>query len=278
MELGPNYGCDGHQSLGYLYYYKGGQLWSHLFGQPNCQDATCGAGYVGGPYPGVSTASKTTCSDYHGSYRNVGAQDLQPFFLATAAVPSAGGAGVTTACTGTNVAACSQYVCAGYTEEVAFQNTATNPGSSVTQWRFGHSFTSGSSAFFSTQNGIGDVAQTGDMEVWTSDGMNTRGDVNTGAALCANPLTAAALPNAGQTVTYGENVMPITNSPGDPIFQVTGGSTCTGPGTTCVQGALPTWSSCASTCTDGNGVQYTNLGPNSCRSDVVIADLTSAHH
>jgi hypothetical protein len=75
------------------------------------------------------------------------------------------------------------------------------------------------------------------------------------------------------------NVFPVDNNTASNIYQATSSSTLT-------MTALPNWtSSCpyfGNTCADppvdgvSDGITWINLGPNDCRSDVVLIDLLSA--
>ncbi len=62
LEIGPNYGADGHNAEGAANDFRGGSYFQHWFTQPNCQgpgNSNCptvnGNQYVGMPYPGVKT-------------------------------------------------------------------------------------------------------------------------------------------------------------------------------------------------------------------------------
>lgn len=273
LELGPDFGCDGHRANGYQYFYQGGKFWAHSFGTVNCQtNVNCPApfigptGYVGGPSPGFQLSALGSCSDLHGTYRNVGTTDLQPVFFATSSVPSWP--------TG--------YTCPSYNEELAYAIAGT------TGYRFGHNWNTGSNPGFGTQNAVGVVSQLGDILAVSTDGMNTRGDKITGATTCAHPLRAQYFPSAPQTVTVNDTVLPISNNSNQSIYQVTGISTdggITWTGTTGTYAApIPAWNSCQTVgcltyapSTGPKVVRFQSLGPNTCRGDVFLMDVTSSH-
>jgi hypothetical protein len=197
----------------------------------------------------------TLPADDHGTYRNSGTSDLTPIFAVTADAP----------------AWTTRYVAACYDELCAFDSS----GSGLT-YRFGHTYNTGSSAFFSIQNNIGVVSPLGDLLAFGSDMMGTRGSSATANAACNN-LRGQYQPEANGTVSYQDYVFPGARNNNNDIFRATGcGSNA--PGATCTEGAtLPNWdSACSTTCTDG-GVTWTNEGQNTCRGDIVILDTLAAH-
>jgi hypothetical protein len=98
-------------------------------------------------------------------------------------------------------------------------------------------------------------------------------------------------PSGGKTVTYLDTIFPLggTND-GKKIFQAAG---CPGNGgtTTCTEASnQPNWDSVCPNAGDyctsdktatgtilDNNVLWLNLGPNTCRSDVAVMDVLSAH-
>ena len=281
QELGPNYGGSGHSAEGYGLDFRGGKYWTHLYNQPNCPNSTGACAYVGAPNPGVPLLSNSLPNDGHPSSRNISLGDLQPIFDPTASVPAWGGVGMPMiAGGGTGVGG---YSAAGYNEEVAF----TTDGLQLL-YRFGHNFNTGSSPWFAVQNAVGVISKDGKMLAYTSDFMNTRGDHGTGSATCVSPLRAQYQPASSQAVTYLDSMIPLSNNT---IYQAVG---CPNNGgtTTCTEksGTLPSWATACGTlgdyCTSDKTITGTpldgtviwqNKGQNSCRSEIGLMDVTSAH-
>jgi hypothetical protein len=279
LEIGPQYGGDSHSITGYLYDMRGGRRWTHRYDQPNCQNTTddCAGKYVGAPNPGIPLLPNATDFDSHPSYRNAGTLDQQPIFELTALVPMWGGVGIRSACGGGSGVG---GYCAAGTDELY----ATSSDGTQAMYRFGHNYCTGSNAAFQIQNCIGVVSQDGKMLAWGSDFMNTRGDV-TGSATCAHPLRAQYQPKANGCTALNDYVMPIGNNASSDIFKVTsvGGAvqgTCAA-GQVQIAATLPSWNtSCTNAgevCTDANGIEFTNQGPNTCRGDIGLMDVLSAH-
>ena len=281
---GGGFSTDGHNVGAYQYTYRGGKYFAHLYSKPTCDDATAPCLYPGAANPGTALLPNAICNDGHPTYRNNGPLDLQPIFDPTADVPAWGGVGLS-ACTGSNVTNCSRYTCAGYNEELAFSTDGNQ-----TVWRFGHNYNSGSNSGFGIQNAIGVISQQGDMLAYTTDAMNTRGDKATGSVTCEHPLRGQYLPAPSQTVTYQDSMMPVTHNGSLDIYQAVG---CPNNGgtTTCTEAStVPNWDTvCPSPgdyCTSDktvtgtiadNNVLWLNLGPNTCRGDIVVMDVLSAH-
>ena len=191
------------------------------------------------------------------------------------------------------------------TNTYTFSATATateTVGAATIQafYRYGHNFNTGSNAGFGVQNAIGVISKDGKMLAYTSDFMNTRGDFVTGSATCVSPLRAQYQPGANQLVTYLDSILPIGHNASINIFQAVGLYSGTFPSGSYVlsgtgnEGAtIPIWDTSCSTagsyCTtdgtnnpatghplDGN-VLWQNLGRNSCRGDIGLMDVTSAH-
>jgi hypothetical protein len=285
LEIGPNFGADGHSAQGYSFDYRGGVYWSHYFYQPNCQNNTGGCPYVGAPNPGVRVLTVSLPSDGHPTSRNVGTGDLQPIIDPTTSVPSWGGVGMTMVHGGgTGVGG---YSGAGYDEEIAFL-----PDGSQLLYRFGHNFNTGSNPGFGIQNAIGVISKDGKMLAYTSDFMNSRGDHGTGSATCVSPLRGQYAPAGSAPVTYLDYMLPVTNNGPQNIYQAVGfwnGSSYVFSGSG-AEGSIPNWNSgCPSVgsycTTDGTTatapldgtVLWKNVGPNSCRGEIGLMDVTSAH-
>lgn len=104
--------------------------------------------------PTVAECGDTLVSgDDHSSWNNDDTSDLQPFFTSTITVPL--GTPITTA---------------WQNEVLGF--SVTNPG---TVWRFFSTYSTGTSQFFTCQNGIGTVSQDGKWFMFTSDWGNALG-------------------------------------------------------------------------------------------------------
>jgi hypothetical protein len=243
---------SGHSAAGYLHKYWGHFYQSMLYSLPVIDG-------VLNPNTAMLLAA-LPCAD-HGTYQNSGTSDLTPIFTATADVPAWP--------TRYDVAngACYDEICA-----------FNSDGSGLT-YRFGHTYNTGSSSYFSIQNNIGVNSPLGDLIAFGTDMMGVRGS-NAKANTACNNLRGQYQPSPSGTVTYQDYVYPITDNSGAYIFQATGCGTDT-TGATCTEGkTLPNWDSACgtlnSTCTDG-GVTWTNEGPNTCRGDIVILDALSAH-
>jgi hypothetical protein len=255
---GGGFSTDQHNIGGRLYTYRGGKYFQHSYARPVCDAVNNPSGclYEGAANPGMATVTGAGCNDAHPSTNNFDSLDRQPAFFPHADVPS----------WPTN------YSCSSYMEE-----TALAMDGSGTEWRFGHNWNTGSSTNFSIQNAIGTISPMGDLFAYTSDFMGSRGDANSGATTCAHKLRGMYQPTASQTVTYLDTLLPIGNNAALNVFQVTGCGANT-PGATCtLASTLPAWgSACTTTCTSG-GATITNLGPNTCRGDVAVMDVLSAH-
>jgi hypothetical protein len=209
----------------------------------------------------------------------VGTGDLQPFFIPTTSIPSwpvfSGGVEL-------------GLPCSSYDMEVADSNlSSTNGVGTPIQWNFGPNYNTAASPFFGVQAAIGDVSQLGDILAITTDAMNTRGDQGTGSTTCAHPLRAQYQPSAPQTMTAGDQVMPLGNNPGTHIYQVScsadGGVTWTAGSCSYVT-PIPNWANCQTagcfTYDPSSGpqvVRFQSLGFNSCRGDILLMDVLSSH-
>jgi hypothetical protein len=263
---GGGFSTDVHNIGGYLYTYRGGKYFQHSYAKPTCDNAVAPCLYEGAANPGAVMDTSTGCNDSHPSYRNVGTLDREPAFFPHSDVPT----------WPTN------YTCPTYAEE-----TALAMDGSQTVYRFGHNYNTGSSSDFSIQNAVGVISQLGDMLAYTSDFMNSRGDKVTGATACANKLRGMYQPSGGKTVTYLDTIYPGTTT--DNVYQAVG---CPGNGgtTTCTEASSPpNWNTACPNAGDyctsdktatgtisDNNVLWLNLGPNTCRGEIVVMDVLSA--
>lgn len=304
LELGPDFGADGHAASTYGLDLRGGAYFQHYFNQLNCPEnvvspycngtyvqlngyTNVNNNYVGAPNPGIRSLTVSLPTDGHPSSRNdPGTGALYPVFIPTGSVPTFGGATLPPQCGGGSGE--SAYCAAGYGEILAFM-----PDGSQLVYRFGHNWSTGSNPGFGVQNSIGVISHDGKMLAYTSDFMNTRGD-KTGAATCVSPLRGQYAPSPNQPVTYLDSMLPVTHNSGGDIYQAAGfwnssTSTYTYSGSGAEGPSIPNWDSgCPNVgnyCTtdgttaaaplDGN-VLWKNLGPNSCRADIGLMDVTSA--
>jgi hypothetical protein len=262
---GGGFSTDAHNISGYLYTYRGGSYFQHLFAKPVCDDATAPCFYEGAANPGAKMDTSGQCNDAHPSYQNVGALDKELAIFPHTDVPTWP----------------ASYTCSTYAEETGLSMDGLG-----TKYRFSHNWNTGSSPVFETEDAIGVVSQDGTILGFGTDAMNTRGDSN-GAATCVKPLRAMYQPAANKAITYLDMLMVLSTLN---LYQAVG---CPGSGgtTTCMEsGTLPNWNTvCPNVgdyCTSDktatgtildNNVLWLNLGLNSCRGDVVAVDLLSAH-
>lgn len=281
LEVGPLFGADGHGATGYGFDYRGGKYISHYLDHPQCQNSTtgtCAGQYVGAPQnPGVFAFTLALPADGHPGTSNEGLNggqhDLQPIFDPTAQV--LGSAGVGRMPSYSSTPGNGGYTSAGYDEILAF-----SPDGSQTLYRFGSTYNTGSNPVFSVQNATGGVSQNGKLFAWCGDFMDTRGDTGTGSATCVNPAVAMYTASTGGCVALNDYVN--TSALGTTVYQITslGSATQGSCSPLYTEGTVPTWSTCATagqTCTDTSGIVFTNGGENSCRSDVAVMDVSSAH-
>lgn len=249
---GGGFSTDGHNIGGWIATYRGGKMFKHSYGRPTCDDATAPCLYEGAANPGDQMDATSSCNDSHPSFNNAGLLDKPPAFFPHADVP----------------AWPTNYVCSSYNEI-----TALAMDQSQIVWRFGHNWSTGSNLGFGTAYAIGTVSSTGNLFAYGGDFMNSRGDRLTGNSTCEHKLRGMYPPVANMTVHYLDTM--LVSGSRDAVYQVTTCGTST-PGASCQMGALPNWSNCTATCTSG-GATLTNLGPNTCRGDIVVIDTLSAH-
>jgi hypothetical protein len=265
-NVGTSGGCAGHEVHGYMTEWGGTYLQSHLWSEQTIN---------GVANPGVFLLPKPggVPGDQHGMGRNQNPTDTNPVFSSNTDVP-----------TWTYAAAAEQFggQGAGYGEY-----SAVKPDGSTTIYRFAHSFNSGVSRCFSCQNNIGAISQDGQWGLLPSDFMGTRGS-NITAGAAGNGLRAMYAPNNDTAFNLNDTIFPVGNNAAGNIYEVTQ------PGTT--GDNIPAWSSvapnpgntiCDPTTGDANNgqnvscaagqVQWTNRGPSTGRSDVMLIYLLSAH-
>lgn len=149
----------------------------------------------------------------------------------------------------------------------------TTPSTSQIQYRFAHCWNTGGNIFFDVQFCISQESGDGQFLAYTSDGDCAFG----GSDGSTNPPCG---PPWAPNTPYGLNayINPFSATSGSGtnygVFQVTI------PGTSA--SAKPAWSTCSGTVgcavTDANGVQYTFVGANKSRGDVLIVQLVPVVH
>jgi hypothetical protein len=279
LEVGPTYAADGHGQGGYALDFRGGKYISHNLSQPQCQNTTgtCAGQYIGAPYnPGVFALTISLPADGHPDYGNEGPyngqRDKQPIPDQTADVFASAGVGRMPAYSGTP--GNSAYTSAGYDEILAFSTDGLQ-----TLYRFGSTYNTGSSIYFAIQNAQGSISQDGKMFAWCSDFNSTRGDDNTNATTCVNPVVAMYAPSTGGCVALNDYVKPTSGNAGGYIYKITSlGSAVQGScASLYTEGTMPTWNQSVGTdSTDTVGIVFHNAGINSCRSDIAVMDVTRA--
>jgi hypothetical protein len=169
-------------------------------------------------------------------------------------------------------------------EEMCFSTTPNWVyGGSTTgqqQWRFTHSFNSGTNSNFSVQFSISQVSVDGAYMAWGTDDLcgfgNTAGTsaalYPTGTTLCGQNWQPSFSYSTGVLINpFGATTGSGTNFG---VYQVTTGGTSAG--------TAPAWFVCNSgtagnTVTDGNGVVYTCIGSANGRGDVLIVALPQSY-
>lgn len=299
IMIGPVNSCDGHEEVGYSYFYAGGKAYSHSFSKPT----------IGGqPNPGVQMLAAPLPSDHHSSYGNVSPGDRQPMFMGGDSVP------VTT----------SGYTAAGYNEDIMVSTDGAQ-----TMYGFLHNYNTGSSPQFDIQTADGAPSQDGTLAVVGTDMMGTRGSTSwiwqgthayalgdtifptagnpsnvefivttagtssgteptwsactstctdggvtwTNTGKSCNNLRAFSQPSASTAFATNDTILLISGTSIGNIYQAQSPGGTTG-------GTVPNWgATCPNygdTCSDGT-VTWLNKGPNTCRGDLLLFDLLSAH-
>lgn len=234
---------DSHGISGYNIVFKGyGGYFAHSMGTPQT--------VTGAPNPGTQLFSTTPTWDQHGVYDSANPSSTNPAMMAMTDVPSTGRQ------------AGSGYTQSGYNEEIE-----TNTTGSLTQWRMGHNWNTGSNVAFGTQNAFGSISPDGLFYTFATDGMGTRGSNTTVGGSC-NELRGDVKWASNTAFSSGTRVFPVTDNVSGNIFSSSGGTSGS---------AQPNWgTACATACTDGT-MTWTNLGSNNCRGDLVLAYLPSAN-
>jgi hypothetical protein len=241
---------SGHTGNGYLYRYYNGHYNAGLWGTPSSQLVP-----PNGPItlnPGTALLPSGLCSDDHANYRNAGPLDLQPVPASVTDVP----------------AWITKYICAGYDEIIALANVVT--GSAAKMYRMTHAFNTGSEPGFDQQNNSMETSPQGDLAIFTTDMMGTRGDNNLGSTQSQN-IRGMLKPSSGLVLSIGNTIYPSANNAGNYIYNTTVGGT--------TSGGAPTGGWCQTpNCTAVWGsATVQNIGANTNRGDAVIVDFLSAH-
>lgn len=295
-----NNSCDGHTEKGYSSLYAGGKLYSHYYSQP-----TIG----GGANRGVQMLPAPLPADYHSSYQNVSPGDQQPMMMARTDVPTST-ANYTAAgyaedtmlttdgsekmyrmmhnyCTGSSPTFGIQNCIGGISQDGTLAAVATDMmgtrGSTSHGWAGTTAYALGDTIFPTSGNAaniefLASVAGTssGTQPTWsTCTTTCTDGGVtwtNTGKS--CNNLRAYFAPAASTHFNTGDTIMPVTNNTGGEIYQAQSPGGTTGP-------TIPNWNAACpnygDACAIDGTVNWKNVGPNTCRGDIVMMDLLSAH-
>jgi hypothetical protein len=303
IEIGTVAGndCDQHEGRGYDSFYAGGKYASHYFSKPSIG----GAGN-----PGVKSIPSPLPADRHESYQNVSPGDKQPIMFAGTDVPTAT-ANYTTAGYSEDIAVSTDGTQTiyrflhnygtGSSPFFAVQNAVGDisqdgtlaaigtdmmgtRGSASSAWAVSNAYALGDMIFPVNGNTAGVEFQVltaptgpsgGTEPTWsTCTTTCTDGGVtwtNTGKS--CNNLRAYFSPAAGNGFSANDTILPVTNNVGGDIYQAQNSGTT---GST-----VPNWNiSCPNygdTCTSDGTVNWKNIGPNTCRGDIMMMDLLSAH-
>lgn len=237
--------CDAHGLNGQLTRFAGGAFFAHQF---NAMNTSAGAAN-----PGTQLFNPALSWDQHGSWNNADATDSTPALMAMTQIPSVGRVNGT------------GYSLAWYAEDIYLR-----PDGSGTGFRISHNYNTGSSPDFSVQNAFGVTSMDGTFMAVASDMMETRGAVASPTSQCTS--NRGDLPwKASTAYASGNRILPVSNNSNQSIFV---NNSLAG-----TSGTVGNFSSCqtlSSSCVDGS-VTWTNLGPNSCRADIFIVDVASAH-
>ena len=300
LELGTGRNtCDSHREVGYDSFYAGGKYSSHYWSQPMTAAGTAN--------PGVNTVPNTLPGDRHTSYQNVVAGDKQPFLMFQTDVPTAA-ANYTAAGYGEVIAMSTDGNETMY-RMIHNYGTGSSPifdvqnsigdvsqdgtlaalttdmmgtrGSTSPDWASGYTYVLGDSIFPTSGNpsniefqATTVVGPAGVVEpTWsTCTSTCTDGGVTwTNTTKSCNNLRAFFSPATLTHFNAGDTIIPL-NAGGD-IFQAQ---------TTGTTGAtLPNWlTSCPNygdICSGDGSENWKNIEINTCRGDLVILDLLSAH-
>lgn len=243
---------SGHAGGGVLYAYHGGKYAASAWAQPSAQLSPPNGAIT--LNPGTNLLATGLPCDDHPTYQQADALDHQPPFSATGDLPSNS----------------SRYTAACYNEICAFNNVVT--GAPPLTYRFAHNFNTGCGGGLGP---LGTISPLGDLFMFGSDWLGTRNVQNnqaSGGGVVASSLCEATKAVGSMTLTLGENIFPISSNAGNWVYQVTVAGTAS-------SSATPTGGWCQTlncTATWGTGTVEA-IGQNNGRSDVVIADLLSAH-
>jgi hypothetical protein len=149
----------------------------------------------------------------------------------------------------------------------------TTPNPAQIQYRFAHCFNTGGNIFFDVQFCISQWSGDGQFLAFTSDGNCAFGGTDGSTNPPCGPPWAPSTP-----YPLNAYINPFSSTGGSGtnygVFQITT------PGTSST--TKPTWSTCSGTVgcvvTDANGVQYTYVGANKSRGDVLIVQLVPVVH
>lgn len=304
LMLGSGTGndCDQHSEKGYDAVYAGGKASKHLYSKPSV---------TGAANPGTQMLPTALPADHHGSYQNVTAGDLQPMMMAQVDVPTAA-ANYTAAGYAEDIMVATD----GSETMYRFShnwNTGSSPtfdiqnatgvisqdgtlaaigvdmmgtrGSSSPDWAASHAYALGDSIFPLTGNSAngefivttaGTSGNSGSQPAWLSctPTCTDNGVTWTNMGKSCNNLRAYFAPATNTVLGTGDTILPVTNNTGGDIYQAQSPGGTTGA-------TVPNWNTACpnygDTCAIDGKVTWKNLGPNTCRGDIVMMDLLSAH-
>jgi hypothetical protein len=124
-------------------------------------------------------------------------------------------------------------------------------------YRFGHSFNSNFESSFQSRECIGAASSTGNFYAFATDGEGSFGSTVGGGATC---LLGGPPPANNQQ--YGLNELITIGTGTDDVFKVTVAGT--------TDSSTPTWPSQTGASVTWGTATFTNQGPSTCRSDVLI--------
>jgi hypothetical protein len=300
LGVGGRNSCDSHRADGYDSFYAGGKYFSHYYSKP----------VIGGfPNPGVASIPTALPADRHISRNNVTPGDRQPMMMFGTDVPTATAnyaaagysedAAVLTDGSQTmyrflhnyNTGSSSFFAVQNAVGDVSQDGTLAavttdmmgTRGSASSDWAGAHTYVLGDMIFPTAGNTAGVEFQvtavtgpsSGTEPTWSAcTSTCTDGGVTwTNTTKSCNNLRAYFVPAASTYFNSGDTILPINTSGNaqGAIFQAQNSGT---------SGPVPNWTaSCPNygdTCSD-TVITWKNIGPNTCRGDIVIMDLLSAH-
>jgi hypothetical protein len=248
--------CSGHFSTGF-------NTWVNNNGSPLFQWQSRLLTSPGSSTPLIATfpSGEVTPVDHHSGWANANASDTNLFFATQTETGSY-------CCFG-------NYPSAWYAEVNGLDPT----GVSGVVKRFAHTYATGESLIFDTQQAIGSVSQDGRFYAFSTDWMGSLGNndgvtstcVGGGADWKASTAYATAASCAGTSANNTSCVIPETNNVGvnsvGYVFRASAGGTSGAPPGPTV------WNQTVGGITTDGTVTWTNVGQPNCRGDVFAVEL-----